>query len=135
MGRYRNRRGNPKYPATANNDGARVTMHRWRAEQALRKPLPHGAVVHHVIPARKDAVCPLVICQDAAYHALLHARMRVRDAGGNPNTDKICDTCGCFKRIELFYRKRSVFQGRSGTCKVCEYAKQRERRARHVKQI
>lgn len=70
-----------------------VRIHRLRAEHALGKPLPHGVEVHHVDGTkREDAV--LVICQDHGYHRLLHARTRILRAGGDPNREIICKTCG-----------------------------------------
>jgi hypothetical protein len=55
----------------------RQTLHRRRAEKALGKPLPPGAEVHHADGSMRDDA-PLVICQDRAYHMLLHKRMRER---------------------------------------------------------
>jgi hypothetical protein len=77
-------------------------LHRFRAEKALGKPLPLKAIVHHADGSKADDA-PLVICQDAAYHALLHARMRIKAAGGNPNTDRICVFCRLVKPISEFY--------------------------------
>lgn len=49
------------------------------AERALGKPLPNGAVVHHVnLDTHDNRPCNLVICPDEAYHRLLHKRMRER---------------------------------------------------------
>jgi hypothetical protein len=49
-----------------------VREHILIAEKALGKPLPPKAVVHHANGSRNSG--PLVICQDRAYHWLLHRR-------------------------------------------------------------
>lgn len=55
------------------------SAHQRVAERALGKPLPAGAEIHHVNGDPKDnRPANLVICQDAAYHDLLHARARAR---------------------------------------------------------
>jgi hypothetical protein len=50
------------------------------AEKALGKPLPKGAVVHHVdrdsMNNNTKSPWNLVVCPDQAYHLLLHARVR-----------------------------------------------------------
>lgn len=48
------------------------------AEQALGRALPDKAVVHHMNKRKADNKTPhnLIICQDQAYHFLLHRRMR-----------------------------------------------------------
>jgi|SRR5215469_5231505 len=59
-------------------DGSRQYEHVVVAQQALGKPLPQGAVVHHMNRDPSDNHTPfnLVICPDQAYHLLLHQRMR-----------------------------------------------------------
>lgn len=76
-------------------------LHRVRAEQALGKPLPPRAVVHHADGSKGDTA-PLVICENQAYHRLLHSRMRIKAAGGNPNTDAICERCRSVKARTAF---------------------------------
>ncbi len=59
--------------------GKRYEMeHVLLAEKALGKPLPPGAVVHHMNnkPADNHTPFNLVVCPDQAYHMLLHKRAR-----------------------------------------------------------
>jgi hypothetical protein len=74
----------PDHPK-ADKNGV-VLKHILIAEDALGKYLPDGAVIHH---ASKEA---LVICQDQAYHQLIHVRTRALVACGNPNWRK-CPIC------------------------------------------
>jgi hypothetical protein len=108
-------------------------IHVLRAERALGRPLPKGAVVHHADGSTR-ADSPLVICQDAAYHKLLHVRMRVRAAGGDPNTQRVCSTCRQPKDFAAFYTRKTIAPGRSHqaeaarttTCKQCVAAHKRK---------
>lgn len=115
--------GPRNYPVS---EGERI--HRIRAEAALGKPLPAQAVVHHA-DGSKRADAQLVICQDNAYHLLLHARMRVVKAGGNPNTDRVCSRCNQAKPIEQFAPTPARNTGRNHLCHQCDAIKQSNRRA------
>jgi DNA-binding MarR family transcriptional regulator len=95
-----------RYVAVHRN-GRSDWQHREIAEKALGKPLPEGAEVHHIDGTkRNNANRNLVICQDRAYHALLHVRARVVRAGGDPNTQRLCGRCKQLKPLSEFYVRR-----------------------------
>lgn len=69
---------------------------RRRAELALGRPLKRTEQVHH------HADTQLVICQDRAFHALLHTRTLTVRAGGNPNKQRYCPECKTIRRPTAF---------------------------------
>ena len=79
------------YILTLDPDHARanrgyVFAHILVAEAALGKPLPEGAVVHHVNEDPADnRPANLVICENHAYHMLLHQRARALRICGHVN--------------------------------------------------
>jgi hypothetical protein len=115
-------KGHHRQPVVAwyrqTNRGRRVFLHVQRAEKALGKLLPPGAIVHHADGSRRDDA-PLVICQDQAYHMQLHARMRIQAAGGNPWTDALCSRCHAVKPLKAFPMQRARFNGRHSYCRAC----------------
>lgn len=81
----------PQHPRA--DSRGRVMEHIVVAEMALGKPLPIGAVVHHVNENHYDNRNEnLVICENRAYHALLHARLRALKECGNPDWRR-CNFC------------------------------------------
>ena len=62
-------------------------------EKVLGRELPKGAVVHHIDGNKlNNSKENLLVCQDQAYHMLMHQRQRAMDESGNPNYRK-CKFC------------------------------------------
>ena len=100
-----------------------VYQHVLIAERALGGHLPPGSEVHHVDENhRNNANRNLVVCQDKAYHKLLHVRARIVRAGGDPNLQKICSRCGDVKVLDEFNVRRSHSSGRQNICRACSKA-------------
>ena len=76
----------PEHPRSGKS--GYVLEHILTAEKALGKPLPEKAVVHHANGSRNSGT--IVICQDRAYHNLLHQRTRSLRACGHASWRKCC---------------------------------------------
>lgn len=75
-------------------------VHREIAEKLTGIHLPNGSIVHHLDENKlNNEPSNLVICQDIAYHCLLHARMRAFKATGDPSARPCC-RCGRYDSIE-----------------------------------
>lgn len=109
----------PQHPRASSS--GHISRHVLIAEQALGHFLPAGAQVHHVDGDKHHNVnWNLVICQDGAYHKLLHVRTRVLKAGGNPNTDRFCGYCQTLKPLNAFYpQANNKSTGRHSVCRGC----------------
>lgn len=107
-------------PSHPRSRRGRVREHIVIAEAAIGKSLPPRAEVHHFDEVRyNNANDNLVICENNAYHALLHRRKRVLDAGGDPNTQQICAHCKAPKDFSEFHLNRTGRNGRAFICKPC----------------
>lgn len=104
-------------------NGRCMNVHRARAEKALGRPLPKGVDVHHA-DGSKSNDAPLVICT-RSYHRLLHSRMKLRDLGGNPNTEKRCFDCKSIKLKAEFHKNKTQSDGLSSCCKSCANVRSR----------
>jgi len=106
----------------------------------LGHALPARAHVHHVDGnGRNNAHTNLVICEDLAYHKLLHYRTKVRAFGGNPNTEKWCGDCHQIRLLTAFNVMRgNKSTGRQSVCRECskrrDKAKQRQPRETRAEQ-
>ena len=113
-----------------NNNGLPKALHVAVVEKVMGRTMPKGSCVHHVDGnILNNSHSNLVVCPSTAYHMLLHVRERIRDAGGNPNTDLLCGVCKIIKPREAFYRsKHNKSTDRQSTCINCQlqYTKRRQ---------
>jgi len=101
-------------------------------ERIIGRNLPIGAEIHHVNEDRSDNRPEnLVVCQDRAYHMLLHARAERLKLFGTL-TRKRCIGCERVCDLADFYRDRTrSVDGRSNVCKSCCDEKREVRRNKH----
>ena len=91
------------------NAGGYVLEHLAVVSAALGGAIPERAEVHHVNKIKTDnRPSNLVLCEDAAYHGLLHRRQRALDECGNANWIR-CMRC---KRYSAPEHVRSYLSGK-----------------------
>lgn len=74
-------------------------------EKTIGRYLSAKHPIHHVDRNKRDnGNGNLVVCQDQAYHNLIHARMRLLEVGGNPNIEKMCCSCHAILKRAHFMR-------------------------------
>ena len=72
------------YHVRSVNNGIRIIIHREIVEKVLGKPLQLNSVIHHFDENRENnRNNNLIVCQDQAYHLLLHKRMLALQASGH----------------------------------------------------
>lgn len=110
-----------------------VPVHIMVAEAALQKQLPKGAIVHHFDrDPTNNLPTNLVICQDQAYHKLLHRNAEIVQAGGDPAKEGYCHRCSRLLPLADFFIHGGAM---TGWCIPCnrEYKKTYARRAKENK--
>ena len=94
-------------------DAKSVLEHVIVAEKVLGKPLPPKARLHHVDGNRtNNAPGNLVICQDQAYHMLLHRRQRALEACGHAAW-RLCAICKEYDDPQNMYGHHGTYRHRS----------------------
>jgi len=110
---------NPTHPR-ADSRGY-VPKHILIAEKRLGKALPEGVIVHHFPKYPSDS---LVICENIAYHRLIHRRQTAYFTSGHASWRK-CTYCKKYDAPENLY----VRPNRSDAYHIeCELYHQRQRR-------
>lgn len=95
-----------------------VLEHILVVERALGKPLPEKVVVHHINGDRTDnRNANLVICQDQAYHLLLHKKRRRLQGGFKDRTQ-------C-RNGHIYDEENSIFTDKGRKCCVCSRERQK----------
>lgn len=113
-----------RYKRRSNGHGS-SDEHVMIVEQILGKKLPTTVVIHHIDGNRlNNSKDNLVVCQDQAYHKLLHTRTKALDACGNANWRK-CWVCKKYcDKTELINKVAKTNQNGEGTWmhRTCEQA-------------
>ncbi len=97
-------------------------------EKALGHVLPAKAAVHHWNENKRDNRNEnLVICQDNAYHMLLHARRRRLTDTGDLSTKRCCQ-CHEVKALADFPREKRNWDGLCSYCLPCSRVRNKAQR-------
>jgi hypothetical protein len=109
--------------------GAETTQHRLIAERVLGKQLPDGVQVHHVNHDPSDnKKSNLVVCENAAYHKLIHVREAAFYGCGRPDWRR-CNYCHQYdnpENLQISPNGRRVCHPECGKKYNEEYQKRRK---------
>lgn len=106
------------------SNGKKKFEHVLVVEKALGHELPAGAEIHHINENRQDnRATNLVVCQNKAYHKLLHVRATALETCGNANFRK-CPFCKQYDDPKKMMHNKSSRYFYHATCKN-KYRKER----------
>jgi hypothetical protein len=97
-------------------------------EQALGRKLTSQECVHHMDFTRSNnSKTNLVLCPNQKYHLMLHARSRILQLGGDPDSQAYCNLCKGVKEKDGFCNSKSSWNGKNDRCRACvsKYKKMR----------
>jgi hypothetical protein len=104
---------NPQHPRANSRGYVRESI--LVAEQAIEIEMPTDAVVHHWDrDPQNNKPSNLLICQDQAYHRIIHRRMLAMEACGHPEWLK-CIFCGIYSppaELVILQRRGRVYSER-----------------------
>lgn len=111
------------------DEGGYVLEHLLVVERAMGKPLPQTAIIHHVNTNQKDnRPSNLVVCEDQAYHMLLHQRLRAFYACGHASWIK-CKFCKLYDDPSRMFMRRAKNGKLQTYHRTCRNEYERKRRA------
>lgn len=106
--------------------GREKSLSIYLAEKILGRPIGKN-IVHHVNGDHTDdSPGNLMILQNQKEHRLLHARMRILRAGGDPHTHKICGGCKQVKLHAEFCKSAYELFGLAHECRDCAKIRNRK---------
>ena len=104
------------------------------AEAVIGKPLPKGAVVHHIDGnPHNNSHSNLLVCPSQAYHKLIHQRQTALNATGNADWRK-CNRCHRYDATENLYISKSHSTVYHRECEA-EYVRARRLSTKTTKEI
>lgn len=117
----------PDHPRASNS--GYVFEHILIAESILDRYLPEGVEVHHFNEIRSDnSHTNLIVCEDHAYHHLLHNRLKAYRATGDPRKRR-CSFCQQWDLPDsLLFNNRSRFNDSGARHRSCRNQYDRDMR-------
>jgi hypothetical protein len=75
--------------------------------------------VHHIDGDKMNWDAANLAVVSAPEHAIIHAKLNIANAGGDPETDSFCSTCDTVKPKSMFRHDRARWNGFTSVCNEC----------------